>query len=181
MVAKAIAGKLAALGHSVKIGTRDPKATLAREEKDMSGGPPIRVWLEGQPNVSLATLAEAAAHGAIVFNALSGKGAVEALQSVGSASSRARSSSTSRTRSTSRRACRRRSRSRTPTRSASKSSARCPKAKVVKTLNTVNASLMVDPKSLAGGDHTMFVCGNDAGAKGEVTPASCRTASAGAT
>jgi len=40
---------------------------------------------------------------------------------------------------------------------------------VVKTLNTGNAFLMVDPQQLAGGDHTMFVAGNDAGAKAEVT------------
>jgi predicted dinucleotide-binding enzyme len=44
-----------------------------------------------------------------------------------------------------------------------------PGARVVKTLNTVNAYLMVDPGLLAGGDHTMFVCGDDAAAKGTVT------------
>jgi predicted dinucleotide-binding enzyme len=40
---------------------------------------------------------------------------------------------------------------------------------VVKTLNTVNAYLMVDPKQLAGGDHTVFVSGDDPAAKAEVT------------
>ncbi len=44
-----------------------------------------------------------------------------------------------------------------------------PKTKVVKTLNTVNASLMVNPGQLASADHTMFVAGNDAAAKTEVT------------
>jgi hypothetical protein len=44
-----------------------------------------------------------------------------------------------------------------------------PKTKVVKTLNTVNAFLMVEPNLVAGGDHTMVLCGNDAGAKAEVT------------
>jgi predicted dinucleotide-binding enzyme len=44
-----------------------------------------------------------------------------------------------------------------------------PALKVVKSLNTVNANLMVGPKTLADGDHTMFVCGNDAGAKATVT------------
>ena len=43
-----------------------------------------------------------------------------------------------------------------------------PETKVVKTLNTVNAYLMVEPGMLAGGNHTMFVCGNDAGAKATV-------------
>ncbi|HEY2367733.1 MAG TPA: NAD(P)-binding domain-containing protein, partial [Polyangiaceae bacterium] len=83
MVAKSIAGKLAALGHSVKIGTRDPKATLARADKDM-GGPPIREWLEKQPSVSLVTHAEAAAHGSIVFNALAGQAVIEVVGSVAS-------------------------------------------------------------------------------------------------
>src|SRR5690606_8892912 len=36
-----------------------------------------------------------------------------------------------------------------------------PEAKVVKTLNTVNANLMVDPSRVPG-DHTLFVSGNDA-------------------
>jgi predicted dinucleotide-binding enzyme len=40
-----------------------------------------------------------------------------------------------------------------------------PEAKVVKTLNTVTARLMVDPGLVAGGAHTIFVGGNDAQAK----------------
>jgi predicted dinucleotide-binding enzyme len=36
---------------------------------------------------------------------------------------------------------------------------------VVKALNTLTASLMVNPKALADGDHSVFVSGNDADAK----------------
>jgi predicted dinucleotide-binding enzyme len=43
-----------------------------------------------------------------------------------------------------------------------------PDARVVKTLNTVNASVMVTPDDVPG-DHTMFVSGNDDGAKAQVT------------
>ena len=43
-----------------------------------------------------------------------------------------------------------------------------PETKVVKTLNTVNCSLMVNP-SLVSGEHEIFICGNDAGAKSQVT------------
>ena len=43
-----------------------------------------------------------------------------------------------------------------------------PTARVVKTLNTVTASMMVDPGSVANGEHEVFVCGNDAAAKREV-------------
>ena len=41
-----------------------------------------------------------------------------------------------------------------------------PNAKVVKTLNTVNCEVMVDPAK--GGDPTLFVCGNDSQSKGQV-------------
>lgn len=40
---------------------------------------------------------------------------------------------------------------------------------MVKALNTLTAPLMVDPRRLAGGDHSVFVSGNDAGAKKTVT------------
>jgi 8-hydroxy-5-deazaflavin:NADPH oxidoreductase len=43
-----------------------------------------------------------------------------------------------------------------------------PHAYVVKTLNTVNAHLMVNPKLVNGGDHSLFVCGNDPDAKNKV-------------
>lgn len=43
----------------------------------------------------------------------------------------------------------------------------CPELRVVKALNTVNCSVMVNPQRVPG-DHTAFVCGNDAAAKTEV-------------
>ena len=42
-----------------------------------------------------------------------------------------------------------------------------PDARVVKALNTVNSAVMVEPGRV-GGDHVVFVCGEDAGAKDEV-------------
>ncbi|WP_329113976.1 NADPH-dependent F420 reductase [Streptomyces sp. NBC_01465] len=41
-----------------------------------------------------------------------------------------------------------------------------PGARVVKTLNTVNLAVMVDPDAVPG-EHHLFVCGEDAGAKEE--------------
>ncbi|MEO6711902.1 MAG: hypothetical protein ABIM89_00565, partial [Mycobacteriales bacterium] len=41
----------------------------------------------------------------------------------------------------------------------------CPRVRVVKTLNTVTAALMTNPAAVAGGDHTLFMAGNDAEAK----------------
>ena len=43
-----------------------------------------------------------------------------------------------------------------------------PQTKVVKTLNTMWCGLMVNPLMINGGDHHVFVCGNDASAKEEV-------------
>jgi predicted dinucleotide-binding enzyme len=44
-----------------------------------------------------------------------------------------------------------------------------PQTMVVKTLNTLTASLMVNPGLLADGDHTVFVSGNDQAAKSQVS------------
>jgi 8-hydroxy-5-deazaflavin:NADPH oxidoreductase len=169
MVAKAIAGKLDALGHAVKLGTRDVSATLARSEPDMAGGPPLRTWLEGHPKVTLATHADAAAFGELVVCALSGQGALAGLSDAGADAlagkividisnpldfSKGMPPSLSVVN----------------TDSLGEQIQRAlPSARVVKTLNTVNAHLMVDPQQLGGGDHTMLLCGDDAGAKAEVT------------
>jgi hypothetical protein len=44
-----------------------------------------------------------------------------------------------------------------------------PALKVVKTLNTVNALIMVNPGLVNGGDHHLFISGNDGEAKVKVT------------
>ena len=41
-------------------------------------------------------------------------------------------------------------------------------ARVVKVFNTVNANVMVNPKLVNSGDHTLFICGNDADAKNKM-------------
>lgn len=41
----------------------------------------------------------------------------------------------------------------------------CPRARVVKSLNTVNAAVMVDPGSVGDGDSTVFVAGDDPAAR----------------
>jgi len=168
IVAKTIAGKLDALGHAVKLGTRDVRATLGRNEPDMAGGPPLRTWLESHPRVTLATQAEAAAHGELVINALSGQGALPGLRSVASQLAGKILIDVSNPLDF--------SKGMPPSLTVANTDSlgeqvqrELPDTRVVKTLNTVNAFLMVDPKQLAGGDHTMLVCGNDADAKAQVT------------
>ena len=43
-----------------------------------------------------------------------------------------------------------------------------PQTRVVKALNTVNCDIMIEPSRVPG-DHNLFICGNDAAAKKEVT------------
>ncbi|HEY5948823.1 MAG TPA: NAD(P)-binding domain-containing protein [Kofleriaceae bacterium] len=168
MVAKTIAGKLDALGHTVKLGTRDTKVTLARSEPDMAGGPPLRTWLESHPRASLGTQAEAAAHGELVINALSGQGAIEGVTSAAKALAGKILIDISNPLDF--------SKGMPPSLSVVNTDSlgeqvqrALPNTKVVKTLNIVNAFLMVDPQQLAGGDHSMVICGNDADAKAQVT------------
>jgi predicted dinucleotide-binding enzyme len=44
-----------------------------------------------------------------------------------------------------------------------------PSSRVVKALNHVNSDVMVAPQLVAGGDHEALICGNDAGAKQQVS------------
>jgi predicted dinucleotide-binding enzyme len=43
-----------------------------------------------------------------------------------------------------------------------------PGTAVVKTLNTVTCSVMVDPKQVSHGDHSIFICGNDSDARNKI-------------
>jgi predicted dinucleotide-binding enzyme len=40
-----------------------------------------------------------------------------------------------------------------------------PRVRLVKALNTITAGLMTNPAAVGGGDHTLFIAGNDAEAK----------------
>jgi 8-hydroxy-5-deazaflavin:NADPH oxidoreductase len=169
MVGRAIAGKLSELGHEVVVGTRDPAATQARQEPDVMGNPPYASWQAEHPQVRLAGLADAAAHGELVVNATAGAAALEALRLAGAANldgkvlvdvanpldfSQGMPPSLSVVNTDCLGECIQRE---------------FPAARVVKTLSTVNASVMVNPGMLAGGDHTVFVSGDDPEAKALVT------------
>jgi 8-hydroxy-5-deazaflavin:NADPH oxidoreductase len=168
-VGKAIAAKLAELGHAVRVGTRDPAATLDRTDLDSFGNPPFKVWREQHPKVEFGTLTQAALHGEFVVNATSGLGSIDALQVAGGKNLAGKilvdlavPLDFSRGMPPSMTICN--------TDSLGEQIQRAfPEAKVVKTLNTMNAYLMVAPGSLAGADHTVFVSGNDATAKQSVT------------
>lgn len=157
MVGDAIATKLVSLGHEVKMGARDAKNEKAAAWVAKSGA-----------KASHGTFADAAAFGEVLFNCTSGAGALDALKAAGEGNLAGKvlidvSNPLDF------------SKGMPPTLFVSNTDSlgeqiqrAFPKTHVVKTLNTLNAQLMVEPKSLAGGDHDLFISGNDAGAKGKV-------------
>ena len=167
-VGRTVAARLFGLGHDVVVGTRDPQATLARTEPDGMGNPPYSAWAADQAGVPLATFADAAVAAELVVNATSGHGAMPALEA----------------------ACADNltgkivldisnpldfSNGFPPTLFVKDTDSlgelvqrAFPQARVVKTLNTLTAELMVHPKNL-GQESSVFVSGNDAAAKATVT------------
>jgi predicted dinucleotide-binding enzyme len=156
-VGATIATKLVSLGHELRMGARRASNDKATAWAESAGA-----------GASHGTFADAAAFGEIVFNCTAGTGSLAALQSAGAANLDAKilvdvanpldfskgmpptlflSNDTSLGETIQR---------------------TFPGTKVVKALNTVNANVMVEPGRVPG-DHDVFVCGNDAGAKGEVT------------
>ncbi len=143
MVGQAIGGKLKALGHDVKTGSRTAKD-------------------------GIVTFADAARHGELLFNCTAGTGSVDALKAAGEANLSGKvlvdvanpldfsnGMPPSLTISN--------------TDSLGETIQRTfPRARVVKAFNTVNCELMVNPRKL-NGTHVLPICGNDAAAKKEVT------------
>lgn len=168
IVGQTIADKLSAIGHQVIVGTRDVDATRASTEAGPYGNPPFSAWLAAHPAVQLGTFAEAAAQGEVFINALSGHASLPVISSLDASAIAGKilidianpldfsqgmppSLFISNTDSL-----------------AEQLQAAQPSLKVVKTLNTLNANLMVNPNLVAAGDHHLFVSGNDAEAKAAV-------------
>lgn len=157
MVGDAIGSKLIGLGHQVMMGSRTAdnekaKAFLAKHAK----------------NAQIGTFADAAAFGEIVFNCTSGGASLEVLKLAGENNlngkilidlanpldlSKGMPPSLSIVNTSS---------------LGEEIQKAFPKAKVVKTLNTLWCGLMVNPSLINKGDHNIFVCGNDASAKEKV-------------
>lgn len=169
MVGRTLAGKLAELNHEVMIGTRNVAATLGRKEPDHFGNPPFKVWKEEHPRVQLGTFVQAAVYGEIVVNATSGGASLAILQAIGAKHldgkiliDVANALDFSHGMPPSLLVVNTDSLGEQIQRSF-------PQVKVVKTLNTVNCLVMVNPSQVADGDHHVFVCGNDEQARARVT------------
>ena len=168
MVGQALAGKLDELGHKVIIGTRDVEATRVRREPDDYGNPGFAVWHENYADVVLATYFEAAERSELLVNATSGKVSEQVLRAAGPDNLEGKividisnpldfSGGFP------------------PTLSLCNTDSvgellqrKFPGCRIVKTLNTISAPVMVQPGALAGGEHTVFLSGNDPVAKSTV-------------
>jgi len=167
-VGRTLAGALEERDHGVVMGSRDPRSALANTDVNQQTGTTLSSWHEAHSAVRVATFAEAAAHGEALMLATSGAGSLAALSAAGDEhldgkvlidisnplawSDQGPSLTVMNTDSL-----------------AEQVQRQHPAARVVKALNTVTASLMVDPSMLAGGDHTLPICGNDDEAKQQVT------------
>lgn len=154
VVGQTMGAALVAQGHEVMMGARSADNQKALAFRDRTGG-------------RTGTFADAAAFGDIVIHATRGDTAIAVLESAGAANLAGKvlvdvSNPLDF------------SHGYPPALSVSNTDSlgeiiqrRFPDALVVKTLNTVTASVMVEP-SLVPGPHTVFVSGNDRGAKGRV-------------
>lgn len=156
MVGETIGSKLVALGHEVKMGSRS-----ATNEK-------AAAWVKtAGAKASQGTFADAAAFGELLFNCTSGSGSLEALNAAGKENLKGKvlldiSNPLDF------------SKGMPPTLFVSNTDSlgeqiqrAFPELKVVKTLNTISAPVMVDPARIPG-EHAVFVSGNDAEAKAQV-------------
>jgi predicted dinucleotide-binding enzyme len=167
-VGRAISGRLDVLGHDVTIGTRDPEATLSRTEVDGMGNPPYAAWAAQHSDVSLASFADAAAGAETVVNATNGAASLDVLALAGADNLAGKvlidianpldfSQGMPPTLLVK------------DTDSLGEQIQRAfPAARVVKTLNTLPAALMVRPDTLPEGS-SVFVSGDDAEAKSTVS------------
>ena len=172
VVAQTLGSKLVGLGHDLILGTRDPSKL---DDKKMFGAT-LRDWKsQTEGRAQIATFKEAAAHGDLLINATSGPVSLEALKLAAADKVGAKVLLDVANELDA-------SKGMPPAVLASQE--RCLAEKLQAAFPTSRLSVaqhdqrpvMVDPKALGGGDHTVFVSGNDAEAKATVIALLSRSA-----
>lgn len=166
-VGRAIAARLDELGHDVTVGTRDTAATLTHTTPAGTGHPGYSEWAGLHPAIGLATFSDAASAAEVVVNATNGAASLDVLALTGAEhlDGKVLIDITNPLDF---------SQGMPPTLLVKDTDSlgeqiqrSFPGARVVKTLNTMNADLMVHPETLPEGS-SAFVSGNDADAKATV-------------
>ncbi|HXJ66898.1 MAG TPA: NAD(P)-binding domain-containing protein [Actinomycetota bacterium] len=166
VVGRTLAARAAEVGHETRLGTRDVEASLASTNETRDGSGTLAQWQANHPDITIVTFADAVDGADIVLNGTNGEAALAVLEAAGNLAGKVIldisnpldfsqgfpprlfvSNDDS---------------------LAEQLQRHHPDARIVKSLNTVTASVMADPRSVAEGDHTMFVAGDDADAKAAV-------------
>ena len=164
VVGQTLAGKLAELGHQVSMGTRNVVDALAKTAPDNFGRPPLSEWVKQNQKVTVAAFSDAAKNAEIIIVATNGLATIDALELAGKENLAGKvivdvsnPLDFSKGFPPSLFVCNTDS-------LAEQIQRKFPDSRVVKSLNTMTASIMVNP-SLVPGDHTVFLSGNDDEAK----------------
>ncbi len=167
VVGQVHAERLISLGHEVMIGTRNVAETLARKAPDNFKRPGFGEWHKQNNKVQVGTYEQSAAFGELIINATNGTGTLAAFQLAGKENVRGKviidisnpldfskgfppSLFVSNTDSL-----------------GEQLQKALPDSHVVKSLNTMTVFVQVNP-AVVPGDHTVFLGGNNAGAKEKV-------------
>ncbi len=158
MVGDTIGSRLIELGHQVMMGSR----TAANEKA-------AAFVAKHKSGASAGTFADAAKFGEMIFNCTKGDGSIDAIKATGDATNGRIIIDISNPLDFSKGMPPSLIPSLSNTNSLGEEIQKLfPQAKVVKTLNTMWCGLMVNPNMIGGGNHTNFICGNDADAKSKV-------------
>ncbi len=169
MVGQVVGAALAAKGHTVMIGTRDIAKAIANTDKNAMGMPGFGAWHKDNQHIQVGTFANTAKFGQVLVNATSGLGSLEALKSAGADNLSSKvlidiANELDFSKGMPPRALA------NDTRSLGEDiQAAFPNLKVVKTLNTMSAYVMVNAALVDNGNSTVFINGNDASAKAQVS------------
>jgi 8-hydroxy-5-deazaflavin:NADPH oxidoreductase len=170
IVGQTFSSRLIGMGHDVMMGTRDVQEKMNEEEKDRYGNPPLRDWIKDNAAVKLVSFADSAAFGELIINATNGATALNALDLATEENLRGKIiidvsnpldfskgmppfllDGLNNTNSL-----------------GEEIQKEFPGAKVVKTFNTMNCFLMVNPGMTGKGNHVNFISGNNSDAKEQV-------------
>jgi len=164
MVGQTISVRLKELGYDVTIETRNPEETKKRAEPNPMTGVAFSNWYKEHSDIALVAYGQSVEDAELVINATSGGTSLEVLSKIGTNKLTGKVLldianpldfsqgmppflSVCNTNSL-----------------AEQIQAKFPQTKVVKSLNTMNAYIMVHPETIPD-DHNVFVSGNDKSAK----------------
>lgn len=170
IVGQTFASKLVEMGHDVMMGTRDVQEKMQEKDKDRYGNPPLKDWIAEKTSVKLVSFAESAEFGELIINATNGENSLNALDLATEENLAGKIiidvsnpldfskgmppfliEGLNNTNSL-----------------GEEIQKEFPDSRVVKTFNTMNCFIMVNPGSVGKGNHVNYISGNDAEAKAKV-------------